>query len=149
MREMKTIRGAFEVLGVGAFFGLHFGIIWWVYWIGSDLGVATSVYWAAIALGYSGMISLAVFRRRAFGVVSPRRLLDAWLLAFPMAIGVSLLLLVLRWPLQFPGWDAHGVGASGGEANSLFLPWLHLAIWLLVAKWPISNSVGAEDEPAF
>lgn len=135
-----VIRGALELLGVGAFFSLHFGIIWWVYLIGSDLGVATSFYWSAIALGYIGMMFFAVFRRRAFGAVSSRRLLDAWLLAFPLAIGVSLVLLVLQWPLRFPGWDAHGVGASGGEANSLFLPWLHLATWLLVAKWRMSNA---------
>jgi hypothetical protein len=126
---------------VGTFFGLHFGIIWWVYWIGSDLGVATSVYWSAIALGYIGMTTLVVLRRRAFGAVPPRWLLDAWLLAFPLAIGVSLLLVALKWPLQFPSWDAHGVGASGGEANALFLPWLHLAIWPLVAKRRMGSNI--------
>ena len=127
------IRGALELLGVVAFFGFHFGILWWVYLIGSDLGVAKSLYWSAIVLGYIGMMFVAVFRRRAFRAVSSRGILDAWLLAFPVAIGVSLLLLNVKWPLRFPGWDAHGVGAGGGEANSLFLPWLHLAIWVLIA----------------
>ena len=60
------IRGALELLGVVAFFGFHFGILWWVYLIGSDLGVAKSLYWSAIVLGYIGMMFVAVFRRRAF-----------------------------------------------------------------------------------
>jgi hypothetical protein len=133
---------------VAAFFSLHFGIIWWVYLIGSDLGVAARVYWSAIALGYIGMMILAAFRRRAFRALSAHGLLDAWLLAFPLAVGASLVLLVLKWPLRFPGWDAHGAGASGGEANSLFLPWLHLAIWLLLAKRWVSSGIGNEDKTA-
>jgi len=131
---MSIIRVALELLGVGAFLALH-SLIVLVYFIGSGLpGVAEWGYWSAIAGGYIAMVVLALFRRRAFGAISPRWLLDAWLLAFPMTIGLSLGLLMLKWPLRFPGWDAHGMGASGGEANALFLPWLHLAIWVLLSR---------------
>jgi hypothetical protein len=145
---MNIIRGALELVGALAFLGLHAGI-WWVYMIGSQLGVAASLYWPAIALGYLAMVLVAVFRRPALGAASPRTLLDAWLLAFPVAIGVSLVLLSLKWPLRFPGWDAHGLGARGGEANSLFLPWLHLTIWVLIAKlWRTSRVRDAGGPPA-
>jgi hypothetical protein len=131
---MSVFRVVVEVLGVGVFLVLHYAIII-VYSLGSDLReVAKGGYWSAIALGYIGMVVLAMFPRRVFGTVSPRRLLDTWLLAFPMAIGLSLVLIILKWPLRFPGWDAHGMGASGGEANSLFLPWLHLVIWIIIVR---------------
>jgi hypothetical protein len=145
---MKLIRVALELLGAVAFFGLHFGAIWWVYVIGSPLGDAAGLYWSAIVLGYIGMILVTMFRRRAFGSVSPRALLDAWLAAFPVAVGVSLVLLIVKWPLRFPGWNAHGLGASGGEANALFLPWLHLAIWVLIAKWWVSSRIGGDVRSA-
>jgi hypothetical protein len=131
---MRILRGALELLGVGAFLALHYLVIL-IYMIGSSLrGIPQMGYWLAIVLGYIGMAVVVAFRRRVFTTSSKRCLLDTWLAAFPFAVGLSWALVMFSWPLSFTGWDAHGMGAKGGEANSLFLPWLHLAVWILVSR---------------
>ncbi len=134
MRKKNVIRGILELVGVMVFVGLHGGILWWIYLMGGSRVAAPGLYWSAIALGYVAMVFVAVFRRRVFGAAPSRRLLDAWLLAFPVAAGVALVLLLAKLPLSSRGYDAHGMGATGGEVNSLFLPWLHLAVWVLLSK---------------
>ncbi len=146
MRNKNVIRGILELVGVMVFVGLHGGILWWIYLVGGSRVAAPGLYWSAIALGYVGMVFVAVFRLRVFGAAPSRRLLDAWLLAFPVAVGVALVLLLAKLPLSSRGWDAHGMGATGGEVNSLFLPWLHLAVWILTAKrWTTGSRAGQQS----
>jgi hypothetical protein len=59
--------------------------------------------------------------------------LDAWLIAAVPALAATAILIRLRWPLEFPSWDAHGFGAAGGEANAVLYPWLHAGFWAVAA----------------
>jgi hypothetical protein len=86
-------------------------------------------YWAAVGLGYAAMAAVALGRRRTLGGVSGRAAFDAWLIALPPAALATAALVGARWPIRLGGWNAHGMGADGGEVNALFLPWLHLAAW--------------------
>jgi hypothetical protein len=105
-----------------------------VYLLGGSLpGVAAAPYWAAIGGGYLAMLGLGLFRPGRLGRLPRRGVLDRWLLAFPAAVALSVTLVWGQWPLEFPSWDAHGLGAAGGEANALFLPWLHCGLWVLSA----------------
>ena len=134
----RAFRTTFEVVGLAAILVLH-TVIPILYALGSTLiadPVHRLVYWAVIALGYTAMAVVAVGRRRILGDVSRRSALDAWLIAFPVTAAAVVALVTTRWPLRLAGWNAHGMGASGGEANSVFLPWIHLAMWwLLATSW--------------
>ena len=69
------------------------------------------------------------------GVKTPARVqFDLWLGAFLCAFILVAGMIYFRFPIRLRSWDAHGFGASGGEANSLFLPWLHYGIWLLLLR---------------
>jgi hypothetical protein len=133
----RAFRTSFEVVGLAAILALH-TVIAILYALGSTLIADPThrlVYWAAIVLGYTAMAVVAAGRRRILGDVPWRSTLDAWLIAFPVTAAV-VALVTTRWPLRLSGWNAHGMGASGGEANSVFLPWIHLATWwLLATSW--------------
>lgn len=131
---MSRLRLALELLGSALCLAAHFPIAL-VYALGSSLqGVAAAPYWAAVGGGYLAMLGLALFRPGDLGRVPRRGALDRWLLTFPLAAALSATLVSVEWPLTFTGWDAHGFGAAGGEANALFLPWLHSVLWVLSAK---------------
>jgi hypothetical protein len=133
---MRFVRTSGEILGVAGVLALHFFIIIF-YALGSGLirdRAGVLAYWTGIALGYVAMGLVAGGRRRTLGDLPWRVVLDAWLLAFPLAVMVTATLVSAKWPLRFTGWDAHGMGATGGEANALFLPWLHLLGWWLVGR---------------
>lgn len=131
---MSRLRLALELLGSALWLAVHFPIAL-VYALGSSLqGVAAVPYWAAVGGGYLAMLGLALFRPGDLGRVPRRGALDRWLLTFPPAVALSATLVSLEWPLAFASWDAHGFGAAGGEANALFLPWLHSVLWLLSAN---------------
>lgn len=132
-------RAGLEVLGVLVLLAPH-PWIGWIYVLGGEgLGAA---FWLGLGAGYAGMLALAVTGRPALRRIPPRARLDACLLAFPVALGASALLVRARWPLAFPAWDAHGAGARGGEANALFLPWLHVLLWVAAARhWKTRGGV--------
>jgi hypothetical protein len=60
--------------------------------------------------------------------------LDLWLATFVISVPITLLLIDYRWPLRFQGFDAHGFGMTGGELNLIFLPWLHVSLYLAGRK---------------
>lgn len=62
-----------------------------------------------------------------------RVLFDLWLLALVPAGLLTLLAVKVHWPLHTRSWDAHGMGADGGEVNVFLLSWLHAACLLLLA----------------
>ena len=131
---MSRLRLALELFGGTLYLAAHFPITFF-YALGSGLrGVAAAPYWAAIGGGYLAMLGLALSRPGPLGQLRRRHLLDCWLSTFPLAVALSATLVWLQWPLRFPSWDAHGFGAEGGEANSLFLPCLHCAVWVVVAN---------------
>jgi hypothetical protein len=128
-------RIVFESLGISLFVGVHVAAMW-IFIIGSTLCVPPLVYWPILGLGYLGVPVLATFKRRVFGGVSWRALLDVWLLAFLAAVIATAGLIAVKLPLRSVGWDAHGAGASGGEANAMFLPWLHIVLWWAMYRVP-------------
>jgi hypothetical protein len=133
---MGLLRALAEVLGLAGIAALHvFAAV--LYALGGDLvrhPARRLFYWIAIGLGYAAMVAVAAGRRRLLGDIAWRTSLDAWLIAFPPAAAGTVALVVARWPWRFAGWDAHGMGASGGEVNALVQPWLHLAGWCLVGR---------------
>ncbi len=134
MRALRYLRIGFEVLGVASFLLAHAPIIF-IYLLGSDLeGVSAPLYWAAIAAGYLGMVAVILARRRLFPGLAPRALLDTWLLALPVALFIAYAMCAEKWPLRVQGFNAHGMGASGGEVNAALYPWLHGLIWILAAR---------------
>ncbi len=97
------------------------------------------LYYSLIGAGYlAGLLTLSVSAARGrsiFGQKIPGRVqFDLWLSAFLCAVVLVAALIYFRLPIRLRGWDGHGFGASGGEANSLFLPWLHYAVWLLLLR---------------
>lgn len=132
--RMKRFQLPLELLGGALFLAAHVPIVL-IYVLGSTLrGVSPGPYWVAIAGGYLVMLGLALARPGRLGQLPPRRALDRWLMAFVPAVVLCTGLILAQWPLSFPSWDAHGFGAAGGEANALFLPWLHSGLWLLSAR---------------
>ncbi len=96
-----------------------------------------SFYYSLIGAGYlAGFVTLFVSAARGWkimGVKIPVRVqFDLWLGAFLCACILVVGMIYFQLPIRLRSWDAHGFGASGGEANALFLPWLHYAIWLLL-----------------
>lgn len=138
-----ALRLLLESAGVAVLVIVHFAVAL-VYVLGSSLrGMPAGVYWSIVGAGYVAMPIVGWFGRGGLRALKPRSRFDAWLIAFPIAILATLLLMLLRLPLRFGGWDAHGMGASGAEANAVFLPWLHLVVWVLAARiWSARFSGG-------
>ena len=127
---MRHLRLALELLGLALYLAVHYGIAW-VYILGSPAGgVIAILYWVAISLGYLAMLGIAVVRPTRLRAVAARRAFDAWLLAAVPALAVSVVLVLMRWPLELPSWDGHGMGSTGGEVNAVFFPWLHGLVWI-------------------
>jgi hypothetical protein len=125
------MRLALEIAGVLFCAAVHVPLVFF-YILGSSLnGVRPVPYWAAVASGYVAMLTLALVRPGPFDRASGRQALDRWLAASLPATALTAVLIRVEWPLRFASWDAHGFGASGGEANTLFFPWLQLACWLV------------------
>ena len=60
----------------------------------------------------------------------------SWSVVYIACVGFALLLVVLEWPLDIGGYDAHGFGASGGESNFTLLPiWLVPAMYNLMRRY--------------
>jgi len=116
-----------------------------VYFLGASLGPFVNhqaAYWFLIAAGYLGIALVMITAKTALGAeVTPRRLLDVCLLTYFGALLAATVCVRLNWPISLRGWDAHGMGAQGGEGNMMLLPWLHLACILsagramLRARW--------------
>ena len=92
-----------------------------------------SLCYSLIGAGYlAGFLTLSVSAARGwtiFGEKIPARVqFDLWLGAFLCAFILVGGLIYFQLPIRLRSWDAHGFGASGGEANSLFRPWLHYGI---------------------
>jgi hypothetical protein len=131
---VRILRTAIEIVGAVLALAVH-GLAAVLYALGSTLlrDGGHGSYWIAVALGYVSMALVAIGRRYTLAGIPWRSALDAWLLACPVAAVLVMILVNGQWPLSFPRWDGHGMGAGGGEANSLFLPWIHLAGWWLAA----------------
>lgn len=130
MSGATRVRLALEILGAILFLAAQVPVVL-LYLLGSTLGgVSPGLYWGAIAAGYLVMLGVALARPGPLGELSPRDALDRWLVAAIPALGLTAGMIALRWPLDFPSWDAHGLGAAGGEVNSAILPWLHGALWV-------------------
>jgi hypothetical protein len=131
---MKRFRLAFEVLGVILYLGAHYPIVFF-YVMGSSLqGVPPTAYWVATGLGYLGMVWMVLARPSRLRAIPAHAAFDSWLLAAVPALVICAILIWLRWPLEFPGWDAHGFGAKGWEANTIFFPWLHGVLWIAATR---------------
>ncbi len=138
MRKVARLGG--EVLAGAAYLGLHSMPLPLVYSMGGSLNPIDDyrpLYYALIGAGYlAGFLTLSVSAARGrtvFGRKIPGRVqFDLWLGTFLCAVVLVAALIYFRLPIRLRGWDGHGFGASGGEANSLFLPWLHYAMWLLL-----------------
>ena len=154
----KVARLAGEVLASAAHLGLHSMPLPLVYSMGGSLNPIDDyrpLYYALIGAGYLvGFVTLSVSAARGrsvFGQTTPGRVqFDLWLGAFPCAVVLVAALIYFRLPIRLRGWDGHGFGASGGEANSLLLPWLHYAVWLLLLRRrrdkPANSSSGTSAE---
>jgi hypothetical protein len=90
---------------------------------------------------------LAFARPGRLGPVPPRRAFDAWLLTAAPALALCAVFVVYRWPLVFQGWDAHGLGAEGGEANAALFPWLHGLLWISLTTPRGGRRAGGQSEP--
>ena len=144
-----------EVLLGATYLGLHAMPLVLVYSMGGSLDPIDdyrAFYYSLIGAGYlAGFVTLFVSAARG----CPRALAPFfWLVTHhiedlgsenpgastvrPLAGRVPVCFHSGRWnallstPDSPKKLDAHGFGASGGEANSLFLPWLHYGIWLLL-----------------
>jgi hypothetical protein len=93
-----------------------------------------ALYYGATGLGLGAMLAVAWLAERLVGAFPRRTLFDLWLFSFPPAVAVTCLLLTFSWPLDLEGWDGHGFGAGGSEANALFLPWLHAVLWIVAGR---------------
>jgi hypothetical protein len=130
------VRLASELFGVAFYLAAHVPLVL-VYALGSTLrGVMPIPYWGAIGGGYLALMLAAALRPGPLGRVPARRALDTFLLTAGPALILSAAAVWARWPLQFERWDGHGMGASGGEANAAFVPWLHGVLWLVAAARP-------------
>ena len=138
----KVARLAGEVLAGSAYLGLHSMPLPLVYSLGGSLNPIDDyrpLYYSLIGAGYlAGFLTLSVSAARGrtvFGEKIPGRVqFDLWLAAFLCAVVLVAALIFFRLPIRLRSWDGHGFGASGGEANSLLLPWLHYAVWLLLLR---------------
>lgn len=87
------------------------------------------------ALGAAHVLAWQVLRRtRAWRALSPRLRLDAWVLGLVAAVLSTWAAVAWRFPIRGERWDAHGTGGSGGEANVLFFPWLHVLAWSVLLQ---------------
>lgn len=84
-----------------------------------------AAYASTIVLGHLAILVALVLANRRAGIPG-RALLDLYLVTFLTSFLVCWILVLLNWPIRARGWDGHGMGASGGEGNSLLLPWLQL-----------------------
>jgi hypothetical protein len=54
-------------------------------------------------------------------------LFNLWLLTFPVALGLTILMVILEFPIRARSWLPHG--GQSGEINMLLMPYLHWMIW--------------------
>ena len=126
------MRLALEIAGVLFCAAVHMPLVFF-YILGSSLnGVRPMAYWGAVTSGYVALLALAIVRPGPLDRVSGRQALDRWLGAALPATALTAVLIGVEWPLRVASWDAHGFGASVGEANALFFPWVQLVCWLVV-----------------
>ena len=140
--NQTLFRRVAEVFGVAVYCALHATLIPLVIALGSSLAPIDRdpmVYYLFLGAGYllTWTVLFRAFRGRRLldRDFNWSTLLDFWLGAFLAALVVTSGLVLTRLPLRLGGWDGHGFGAMGGEANVVFLPWLHLAIWLLLPRF--------------
>jgi hypothetical protein len=127
---LSRLRLASELFGVAFYLAAHAPIVF-VYAMGSPeyfREAAVVLYSAAIVAGYVVMLGVAVFQPGPLRTLRRRQVLDRWLITFLPAFALALAMVLLKWPLRSAGWNGHGMGADGGEANALFLPWLHAGL---------------------
>lgn len=139
------VRAVAESLGAIAALGLH-ALAFIAFAAGAGLldeEEHRRLYWMSILAAYLAMLGLAWTP-----LVGPsrRRRFDAWLVAMVPAFVVTGWMIVEKWPLHFAFTTAHGFGPSGGEANAVFLPWLHLAAWWAVG-WAWTRRVTPPRAP--
>ena len=136
------LRVVAEVLGAAGYCGLHVTVMPLVIALGASLRPIekySTVYYLAVGGSYLlnwGALCYALREQKVLGRDLTRQgLLDTWLAAFVAAFAVAAAMVVMKLPLNFDGWDGHGFGAMGGEANVVFFPWLHLGLWLLFSRF--------------
>ena len=135
--HLTLLRRIAEALGVAVYCALHLTAIPLVVVLGASLPPIDrmpGVYYAVLGLGYV-LTWLVLIRAVRRGGLPGRRvtrslLVEVWLMAFLSALVITSILVVVRLPLRLQGWDGHGFGATGGEANVVFLPWLQMGLWL-------------------
>ncbi len=151
----RTIfRRVAEVLGIAGYCALHATVIPVVISLGTSLAPIDKhprVYYLVTGAGYLlawGVLFRALKGRRLLDRTFTRSaLLDSWLGAFAVALVVTFFLIWTKLPLRFEGWNGHGFGAMGGEANVVFLPWLHLGLWLLFPRFMPRRSDRTTEGP--
>jgi len=108
-------------------------------------GMNETVFWWALFLGHVAVVVIFFLRRRLFGPCSSRDLFDAWLVTFVLAACLTFVLVRSELPLGFSTGGGHGL-AGGGEANTVFMPWLHAALWVVcVRRFGPRDRGGAPD----
>jgi hypothetical protein len=86
-------------------------------------GLPQVAYLGAIVLGYAAVLAVSTVGRRP-----SRERFDAFLVTWFPAAAIVAAMLEGQWPIDLTGWDAHGMGATGAEANAALLPWIHAAL---------------------
>lgn len=130
MHAWKVLRIALEVLGV--LLAGYVGFVTFVF-----LTYSGSLPVALLLAGYSALaLALWALRRRRGAGLGRRIQFDCALITLVPAVWLTFLAIDERWPIRRPRVNAHGFGLTGGEANVLFLSWVHAALWLaLVVLW--------------
>lgn len=92
-------------------------------------------YTVLIASGYVLQLVLLFTRNKWQREYRERWLLMTWITSGLLATMISSLLVRFSFPLHFEGWDGHGMGADGNEANAAFHALLHALVWWLAPRW--------------
>jgi hypothetical protein len=144
---MMRFRLTLEFLGLAFYLAAHFPLAF-LYGLGSSLrGVLPTVYWPAIGLGYLCILGLALARPARLAAVPLRQAFDTLLVTAPLALALTVAFVWARWPLAFPSWDGHGLGATGGEANAALFPWIHTILWASALAY-VATPGPRHDRPA-
>jgi hypothetical protein len=135
---------AIELIGLAVYVAVHIPLAL-IYVLGSTLpGIPAIPYWAVLAAGYLTLLGLVLFQPAFLSGMQRRQVVDLWLTTSLPAVIVAVLLVLLKWPVRYAGWSGHGFGAEGGEANALFLPWLHAGLLLVGGRiWRRARPVEA------
>ena len=100
-------------------------------------------YSALIASGYVLQLGMLVTRKHWQGAYRGRSLLMTWICSGLLATMISGVFVHWNFPLRFEGWDGHGMGADGDEANAAFHALLHALSWWATSRWSLM-SLGGE-----